>query len=73
MSEPDPNSQSVAVLALVTGILSLVVCAPIFAPAAIVLGAIAGPRGYTMGWWGMSLGIVGIVVWGLVLTAMLSG
>lgn len=66
------TAKTLAVLSLVMGILSLVVMAVIFGPASIVCGTIAGTQGRTMGWWGMALGVVGVIAWSVIMFSAMS-
>jgi hypothetical protein len=69
MSDSGSAAGTLAVLSLVLGLVSLLAVAILFGPAAIVCGAIAGTKGHKMGWWGMGIGIVGVVLWSFVVTS----
>lgn len=69
----NPAMNVYSVLGLVLGILSLIVMALFFGPAAIILGAIGGSQGSKMGWVGMSFGIVGLVVYTFILFCSVQG
>lgn len=65
----DQSTKTMATLSLVLSIVSLFVLAVLMAPAAIVLGTIAGSRGSSMGWWGMGIGIFSLLSWFLLFSA----
>ena len=67
-----PGITALAVISLVFGILSLLVFAHIFGATAIVCGSIAGANRRAMGWVGMSLGIIAIVLWVIQLCMLLN-
>lgn len=67
-ARPD-GARLMAILSLAFALLTPFTVAPLFGPAAIVLGVIAGRRGEKLGWWGMGLGIFGLLWPMLALTA----
>lgn len=70
-TEQTGSTKTFAVLGLVLGVVSLIVMALFFGPAAIVCGTIAGSKGSAMGWIGAVLGFIGLTIW--VIFLMLAG